>query len=696
MKKFIKLSDGRKIIIETGKLAKQANGAVTVTMDNAILLSTVVCNMDNKDFDFLPLSVDYQEKFAAAGKIPGGFLKREGRLGDHEIVISRLVDRAIRPLFPKGFFFEININIILISVDFNVLPDTLAALSASSALCCSNIPFYTPVSEVRVVKIDNKFLINPVPNIVNDADINLVVGGTEDNVLMVEGEMNEISESEFISAIKFAHFAIKDQCKVQKSFISNNKLEFTNNKDLFFKESIFKDLYNRVYYVYKKFIDNKKDRNFAFNLIKENYINNNFFKSSEISNINISFKNLLNQVFRDLVLNESLRLDGRGLDEIRPIDIELNYLPSSHGSALFTRGETQSLTTVTLGNKFDEQIIDRVMQSGYNKFILHYNFPGFSTGELKSNRFSSRREIGHGNLAMMSLKRVLPCENKNPYTIRIVSDILSSNGSSSMATVCAGSLALMDAGVDIKSHVAGVSMGMIFDSYTKKYSILSDILGDEDSFGDMDFKIAGTVNGITACQMDIKLSELSYDIIYDVLNKSKKARLYILNIMNKKISLPILDYKNHVPRASVINISRDMIGAVIGTSGKVIQDIKRETGANIIVEETEKGGIVKIFASNKDSLVNAEKRIKSIILQPVIGDIYLGKVKAILHFGAFVEFMPGKDGLLHISEVKWERIETLEGVLKVGEEINVKLVSIDQKTGKYRLSRKVLFPKDNV
>ena len=692
IKKRIVKIDNKEITIETGRVARQADGAVTVKVGNAILLSTVVYKKDKNILNFLPLSINYQEKFAAAGKIPGGFLKREGRLGDHEIIISRLVDRVIRP-FLKGFNYEIQINISLISADSNILPDTLAALAASSSICVSNIPFAGPVSEVRVSRVNGKFLVNPNPSELNVSDIDLIVGGTEENISMLEGEMDEISESEFISAIKFGHNFIKIQCKAQNDFISSNKLSIVESDNFFFDKDTFDILYSKVSSVYKKFINNKKERNIIFDSIKDDYINNNSLSSDEINNIDICFDNLLKQVFRDFIL-KGVRVDNRSLNEIRPISIELNYLPSSHGSALFTRGETQSLTTVTLGNKFDEQIIDRVMQSGYNKFILHYNFPGFSTGELRSNNFSSnRREIGHGNLAMKSLKKILPYEDRNPYTIRIVSDILESNGSSSMATVCAGSLALMDAGVDIKCHVSGISMGIFFDDKKEKYVILSDILGEEDFYGDMDLKVSGTVNGITACQMDVKGTGFSYDVLNDVLVKSKKGRLHILDIMNKSISSPTLDYKNHVPRASIINISKDMIGSVIGASGKVIQDVKRETGANIIVEEIDKGGIVKIFASNKSSLIKAEKRIKSIILQPVIGDIYLGKVKAIFHFGAFVEFMPGKDGLLHISEVKWDRIDSLEGILKVGDELNVKLISIDQKTGKYRLSRKVLFSK---
>jgi polyribonucleotide nucleotidyltransferase len=648
IKKIIKINN-KEIIIEAGKVARQSDGAVIVKMDNAILLSTIVYKKDKNTLNFLPLSVDYQEKFAAAGKIPGGFLKREGRLDDHEIVISRLVDRVIRPFFLKGFNYEIQINISLISADSNILPDALAALAASSAICVSNIPFHGPVSEVRVARLNGKFLVNPNPSDLDLSDIDLIIGGTESNISMLEGEMDEISESEIISIIKFGHNFIKIQCKAQGDLISD-KLDFLELDDQSFEESIFIDLYNKVSLVYKKFINNKKERNNIFNSIKNEYIENN--PSLNIDNINICFNNLLKQVFRDLVL-KGLRVDGRKLDEIRPISIELNYLPSSHGSTLFTRGETQSLTTVTLGNKFDEQIIDRVMQSGYNKFILHYNFPGFSTGELKSNKFSSsRREVGHGNLAMKSLKRILPYENKNPYTIRVVSDILESNGSSSMATICAGSLALMDAGINIKYHVSGIAMGVFLDKKSNNYVILSDILGEEDFYGDMDFKISGTFNGITACQMDVKVNGFSYDILTNVLDQAKKGRFYILDIMNKSISSPVLDYKNHVPRASIINISKDMIGSIIGASGKVIQDIKRETGANIIVEEIDNGGIVKIFASNKNSLTKAERRIKSIILQPVIGDIYLGKVKAIFHFGAFIEFMPGKDGLLHISEVK--------------------------------------------
>lgn len=699
--KTIKLADQREITIETGKLAKQADGSAVVKMGDTMLLATVVTKQEaDENIGFLPLYVDYQEKFAAAGKIPGSFLRREGRLGDHEILVSRLVDRAIRPLFPEKYNYEIQVSVFLISVDSEVLPDALAALAASTALAVSPIPFHGPISEVRVARVAGQLLINPTPAELEKADIDLIVAASEKNIIMVEGEMREVQEEEMIVAIQFAHEAIKGQCQVQKELASavdklrESSVVADNLEDHDLRKAIFKALYDEVYAVAKKGINHKQQRKVAFNTIKQNYLKS-LPQDQEIDAVYFDkyFYELEKQVVRNLALNEGIRLDGRKLDEVRPIWSEIDYLPAAHGSSLFTRGETQSLTTVTLGTKLDEQLIDRVMINGYSRFMLHYNFPGFSTGEVKANRGPARREIGHGNLAMRALSKVLPPDEDNPYTIRIVSDILESNGSSSMATVCAGSLSLMDAGVPTRSAVSGIAMGLITDPVTGKYAILSDILGDEDALGDMDFKVAGTQAGLTACQMDVKVEGLSYQILQEALAQSRAGRLHILEEMNKVIDKPKPDYKPHAPRFSMMSIPKDMIGAVIGPGGKVIQEMQRVTGATIIIEDVDEKGVIKFFAPNQDSIQKAEQKVKDIVAEPVVGEVYHGAVKSILPFGAFVEFMPGKDGLLHISEVKWERIENLEQVLEVGEVVQVKLVAIDPKTGKYRLSRKDLLPK---
>lgn len=698
--KTIKLADNRTITIETGKLAKQADGAVVVRMGKAMLLATVVAKKETAEgLGYLPLYVDYQEKFAAAGKIPGGFLKREGRLGDHEILIARLVDRAIRPLFPKGYTAETQIAISLISADEEVSPDTLAALAASAALAVSPIPIETPISEVRVARIEGQLCVNPAPQALEQADMDLIVAATEDHILMVEGEMNEVQEEEMLAAIQFAHEAIKDHCRVQKELaaavgMQNKAIEEAPVQEADpLKETVFDALYDKVYAVAQQGINDKEKRKEAFQAVKQEYLES-LPADHEVDAALLGkyFYEIEKKVVRDLVLNQRVRLDGRKLDEVRPIWIETDYLPSAHGSALFTRGETQSLTTATLGSKLDEQLIDRAMMSGYSKFMLHYNFPGFSTGEVKPNRGPARREIGHGNLALRALKRVLPAEADNPYTVRIVSDILESNGSSSMATVCAGSLALMDAGLPIKAAVSGIAMGLVADPETGKYAVLSDILGDEDHLGDMDFKVAGTQQGLTACQMDIKIAGLSYEILQSALAQSKAGRLHILNEMNNALAQPRVDYKPHVPRITTMQIPKEMIGAVIGPGGKVIQEIQRESGATVLIEEEDGVGIVKFFAPDKAAITNAEERVKALTAQPIVGEVYTGKIKSIKDFGAFVEFMPGKDGLLHISEVKWERVDSLAGVLEEGEEIQVKLKEIDPKTGKYRLSRKVLLP----
>lgn len=698
--KTIELSDGRKITIETGKLAKQADGSVVVRMGDTMLLATVVANQDAREgVDFMPLAVDYQEKFAAAGKIPGGFLRREGRLSDHEILVSRLVDRALRPMFPDDFHAETQVNLFLISADKNVPPDALAALAASSALAVSDIPFNGPISEVRVAKIEGQYVVNPPTSQLEKASLDLIVAASYQDILMVEGEMNEASEEEVLEALKVAHEAIKIQCAVQKELTEvvgkTQKREYaheTNDPEL--KAKLHELLYEKAYNIAKQLIVSKHQRSDAFKAIKQEFIDS----LPEDHTVNLAlvskyYHDIEKEAARNLVLNERVRLDGRKPDQIRSIWSEIDYLPSAHGSAVFTRGETQSLTTVTLGTKLDEQMIDSAMLSGTSKFMLHYNFPGFSTGEVKPNRGPGRREVGHGNLAHRALKKVLPPEDENPYTIRVVSDILESNGSSSMATVCAGTLALMDAGIKIKAPVSGIAMGMISDSKTGNYAVLSDILGDEDHLGDMDFKVTGTASGITACQMDMKVKGLSYEVLAQALAQAKQGRLHILQEMNKTISEPNADLKPNAPRSVTIRIERDQIGAVIGPGGKVVQDIQKESGATVIIEEKDNAGFVNIFAVDKDAMEKALRRVKGIVAIPTVGDTYEGKVKTIMPFGAFVEFMPGKDGLLHISEIKWERLETMEGVLEVGEEVKVKLVDVDKKTGKYRLSRKILLPK---
>ncbi|WPP52124.1 polyribonucleotide nucleotidyltransferase [Catalinimonas niigatensis] len=699
VKKEIALPDGRTITIETGKLARQADGAVVVRMGDTMLLATVVANKEAREgVDFLPLSVDYQEKFAAAGRIPGGFIKREGRLSEREILVSRLVDRALRPIFPEDYHAEVQVNINLISADKEVMPDALAALAASAAIAVSDIPFGTPISEVRVVKSNGEYIINPNAQQTDEAELDLIVAGSSKNIIMVEGEMSEVSEAEMLEAIKAAHEAIQIQCKAQEELsnqLNPNKREYqheTSDEDL--RKELFDKFYDQVYSIYSKGLDNKSDRKEQFKEIKDSYVEG-LPEDHEIDLGLVSryFGEIQKKAARNLVLDEKKRLDGRQLDEVRPIASEINYLPTAHGSAIFTRGETQSLTTVTLGTKLDEQMIDSAMVTGSSKFILHYNFPAFSTGEVRPNRGPGRREIGHGNLAFRALKRVLPKDENNPYTIRVVSDILESNGSSSMATVCAGSLALMDAGIPVSAAVSGIAMGLISDSDTGKYAVLSDILGDEDHLGDMDFKVTGTSKGITACQMDIKVDGLSFEVLQEALEQANRGRMHILEEMNKTISSPNESLKPNAPRSVSIKIERDMIGALIGPGGKVVQEIQKETNTTIIIEEVANKGHVNIFASDEDDMNRALSRVKAIVAVPSVGETYDGIVKSIMPFGAFVEFMPGKDGLLHISEIKWERVESMDGVMEVGEEVRVQLVDVDKKTGKYRLSRKVLLPK---
>ena len=695
----ITLSDGREITIETGKLAKQAHGSVVVRMGGTMLLATVVsAEKAAENPSFFPLSVDYQEKFAAAGRIPGGFNKREGKLSDQEILISRLVDRAMRPLFPDDYYNDTQINIFLISHDPEVIPDALAGLAASAAVMVSDIPFNGPMAEVRIAKVDGKLIVNPTPSQLEQTTLDMIVGASEKDIVMVEGEMREISEIEMLEALRLAHQEIKLLCQAQKELEAKagktQKREVVAKEDLELKEKLFTEYYPKMYEAARLLQANKDLRKKSFKAVEEEFYNSlpedhNF----DLYLVNKYFHDIQKAAARNLALDEKVRLDGRKADEIRDIWCEVDYLPMAHGSAVFTRGETQSLTTVTLGTKLDEKMIDLTTQQGFERFILHYNFPSFSTGEIKPNRGPGRREIGHGNLALRGLKMVLPPESENPYVIRVVSDILESNGSSSMATVCAGTLALMDAGIQIKAPVAGIAMGMISDSKTGKYIILSDILGDEDHLGDMDFKVVGTEKGITACQMDIKVDGLSFEVLEEALEQARRGRLHILSVMKQSISQVRTEMKPHAPRIEVIRIEKDQIGAVIGPGGKIVQEIQKESGATVVIEEKEDGGYVNIFATNGESLLKAVNRVKGIVALPEIGEIYTGKVKNIQPFGAFVEFMPGKDGLLHISEIKWERLEKVEGVLEIGEEVTVKLIEIDKKTGKYKLSRKVLLPK---
>ncbi|OIP04039.1 MAG: polyribonucleotide nucleotidyltransferase [Bacteroidetes bacterium CG2_30_32_10] len=700
--KSFDLGDGRLISIETGKLAKQANGAVVVKMGDTMLLATIVTKKEAaENVDFLPLSVEYQEKYASAGKFPGGFFKREARPSEYEILISRLVDRALRPLFPSNYHAEIQVQISLISADKNIMPDALACLAASAAIMVSDIPFNGPISEVRVARIDGKFIANPNINDLHNADIDIMVAATTENIVMVEGGMKEISETEMIEAIKFAHQAIKIQCKAQLELAemvekSKTKIEYCHEvDDEQIKEDLYAETYQKVYAFAKTCNANKHQRTDGFEAIKQNYLAKYTEEEQKQKKIFVDryFHDIQKEAVRKMILDDRIRLDGRKLDEIRPIWSEIDYLPAAHGSAIFTRGETQSLTTVTLGTKQDEQIIDGAVLEGKSNLILHYNFPSFSTGEVKANRSTSRREIGHGNLALRALRGVIPSGEENPYTIRIVSDILESNGSSSMATVCAGTLALMDAGVKITKPVSGIAMGLITDNTNNKYAVLSDILGDEDHLGDMDFKVTGTKDGITACQMDIKVDGLSFQILEEALQQAKKGRLHILNEMSKTITEPRADYKPHVPRIIKMTIPKEFIGAIIGPGGKIIQEMQRETNTTILIEEVGDFGVIDIIANDNESFEKAILRIKRIVTVPEIGEVYKGIVKSIMPFGAFVEVLPGKDGLLHISEIDWNHLEKVEDVLKVGQEISVKLIDIDKKTGKMKLSRKVLLPR---
>ncbi|HNZ41951.1 MAG TPA: polyribonucleotide nucleotidyltransferase [Bacteroidales bacterium] len=698
--KSFDIGDGRMINLETGKLAKQADGSVVVKMGDTMLLATVVSKKEaGENVDFMPLSVDYQEKYAATGRFPGGFFKREARPSEYEILVSRLIDRALRPLFPDDYHAETQVLVTLISGDKECMPDALACLAASTALTISDIPFNGPISEVRVGRIDGKFVVNPSTSDILLSDFDIMVAASMDNIVMVEGEMKEVSENDLLDALKFAHETIRIQCRAQLELAamiekSKAKREYcheTNDETL--RENLRNFAYQKIYDVASQ-ATLKHERAEAFEKIKADFILTipEEERAAKEAMINRYYFQVEKEAVRNMMLNDRKRLDGRKLDQIRPIWCEVDYLPAAHGSSIFTRGETQSLTTITLGTKLDEQIIDGVIFDGKNKFMLHYNFPPFSTGEVKMMRGTGRREIGHGNLAHRALKNMIPWGEENPYTIRIVSDILESNGSSSMATVCAGTLALMDAGVKLKKPVSGIAMGLISGS-EGKYAILSDILGDEDHLGDMDFKVTGTRDGITACQMDIKVDGLSYEILSEALSQARAGRFHILGEMEKTISVPRADYKPHVPRIVQMTIPKEFIGAVIGPGGKIIQEIQNSTGATIVIEEEGELGIVDIVSSDKESTDKAINWIRKIVAVPEVGEVYTGKVRNLQPFGAFIEILPGKDGLLHISEIDWKRTEDVEKVFKIGDEVQVKLIEIDKKTGKLKLSRKALLPK---
>lgn len=710
IKKTIALPDGRTITIETGKLAKQADGAVEVRMGNTMLLATVCSAKEaNEGVDFMPLTVEYKEKYSSIGRYPGGFLKREGRASDYEILTSRLVDRVLRPLFPDNYHAETFVNVTMYSADEHDAPDALAGIAASAALAVSDIPFNGPISEVRVARVGGEWVINPTFEQMEEADIELMVGATYDNIMMVEGEMNEVSEAELLEALKVAHQEIKKHCLAQielmKEAGKEQKREYcheVNDEEL--RADVKAKCYDKAYNIACQGNADKHWRAESFEAICNEYIESlpemteeqleKYTAEQREAMVKRYYHDVEKEAMRRCVLDEGVRLDGRKTTEIRPIWCEVDYLPGPHGAAVFTRGETQALVTATLGTTLDEKIVDDVLNQSKERFLLHYNFPPFSTGEARPVRGVGRREIGHGNLAHRALKRMFP--DGFPYTCRIVSDILESNGSSSMATVCGGTLALLDAGVKMKRPVAGVAMGLISDTGNTKYAILSDILGDEDHLGDMDFKVTGTRKGITATQMDIKCDGLSYEVLEKALNQARDGRLHILNIIDETIPAPREDYKPHVPRIETIDIPKEMIGAVIGPQGKVIQGIQEETGTTISIEEDEKTGIghVEVASKDKAGIEAAMARIKAIVALPEEGEVYEGTVRSILDFGAFVEFMAGRDGLLHISEISWERLEDMAASgLKEGDKIKVKLIEIDKKTGKYRLSQRALLPK---
>lgn len=708
VKKTIDLGDGRQITIETGKLAKQADGAVEVRMGNTMLLATVCSAAEaNEGVDFMPLTVEYKEKYASIGRYPGGFLKREGRASDYEILTSRLVDRVLRPLFPENYHAETFVNVTLFSADANEAPDALAGIAASAALACSDIPFNGPISEVRVARVDGNWVINPNFEQIERADIELMVGATYDNIMMVEGEMNEVSEAELLEALKVAHEEIKKHCLVQMELMKEagkeQKREYCHEiNDDALRADVREKCYDKAYAIAKAGSADKHWRNDSFKAVRDEYIESLpemteeqlalYNEEQRIAMVKRYYHDVEKEAMRRCVLDEGIRLDGRSTTEIRPIWCEIDYVPGPHGSAVFTRGETQALVTATLGTTLDEKIVDDVLNQSKERFLLHYNFPPFSTGEARPQRGVGRREIGHGNLAHRALKRMFP--DDFPYTCRIVSDILESNGSSSMATVCGGTLALLDAGVKMKRPVAGVAMGLISDEGNVKYAVLSDILGDEDHLGDMDFKVTGTRDGITATQMDIKVDGLSYEVLAAALEQARQGRMHILGKLTECIAEPRADYRPFVPRIVQITIPQDMIGAVIGPGGKVIQDIQKTTGTTITITEDDNKGYVDIFGVDKAALDGALARIKAIVAVPEVGETYHGKIRSIVAFGAFVEIMPGKDALLHISEIDYKRFATMDETgLKEGDEIDVKLIGVDAKTGKLKLSRKVLLPK---
>jgi polyribonucleotide nucleotidyltransferase len=695
--------DGRAITIETGKLAKQAHGSVVVRQGDTMLLATVVSNIDAKEgMDFLPLTVEYREKYAAAGRFPGGYFKREARPYDDEILVSRLIDRALRPMFPEDYHSDTQVIVNLISADKENMSDSLAGLAASAAIAVSDIPFNGPISEVRVARIHGELVVNPTRSALEHADIDLIVAGSADSIVMVEGEMKEVSEAEMVAAIEVAHAAIKMQCQAQLDLaakVGKNgpKREYCHEpKDEELKARVWNECYQKFYDAAKK-PSEKHERSATFHQIEADFIGQ--FSDEEKKEKSFLLKkythDCLKDAMRNMILNDGVRLDGRNTRTIRPIWCEVDYLPGTHGSSIFTRGETQSLTTLTLGTKLDEQLIDGVAEVRYDKFLLHYNFPPFSTGEARPIRGTGRREIGHGNLALRALKPVLPKNEDCPYTIRIVSDILESNGSSSMATVCAGTLAMMDGGVPITAPVSGIAMGLITDESSGKYAVLSDILGDEDHLGDMDFKVTGTSKGITACQMDIKIKGLSMQVLTEALDQAKEGRLHILGEITKTIDKPREDYKPHAPRIVSFEIPSDMIGPVIGPGGKVIQEIQKTTGATISIDEKDGKGVVEIASADKASLDAAVNRVKSIVWPPQveIGEVYEGPVKTIQPFGAFVEILPGTDGLIHVSELEWHRVDDVSKVLKVGDIVKFKVLGRDPKNNKLKLSRKVLLPK---
>ena len=702
--KTVSLPDGRTISIETGKLAKQADGAVMLRMNNTMLLATVcAAKTAQPGTDFIPLQCDYKEKYSAAGRFPGGFTKREGRAGDYEILTSRLVDRALRPLFPSDYHCEVYVNITLFSADGVDMPDALAGFAASAALAASDIPFDGPISEVRVARVNGQYVINPTFQQLAEADMDIMVGATEENIMMVEGEMDEVPESALLEALKAAHEAIKPMCQLQKELMkelgTDVKREYedeVNDEEL--RQQVKDECYAPAYAIAQAGDHDKHQREEAFTKIREDFKERYAAAHAELSADELEEKNaLVDRYYHDVerdamrrcILDEGKRLDGRGTTDIRPIWCEVSPLPMPHGSAIFTRGETQALATATLGTKLDEKMVDDVLDKSYMRFLLHYNFPPFSTGEAKAQRGVGRREIGHGHLAWRGIKGQLPADY--PYTIRVVSDILESNGSSSMATVCAGTLALMDAGVPLKAPVSGIAMGLIKNPGEEKYAVLSDILGDEDHLGDMDFKTTGTAKGLTATQMDIKCDGLSYEILEKALAQAKQAREHILAKMLETLPAPRPELKPHVPRIEALEIPKEFIGAVIGPGGKIIQGMQEETGATITIDEEDGVGKVQVSGPNKESIDAAVAKIRAIVALPEVGEVYDAKVVSIMPYGCFVEFMPGKEGLLHISEIAWKRLETVEEAgIKEGDKIKVKLLEIDEKTGKFRLSHRVL------